>query len=180
MSAVSAQVIPTHKPFSSLSQHRGALLGSATSPDAELLALGREFDALHAQFLFLFTTEQELEVRYLAAKDEISGLLDDGQISPAEAMDRLGEAETLTGWGAASAATDMIVGDMDPIAWEIKEAKAHSLAGMIVKARVAKWAWTYTCGKYLAQPENELDWEDRFAIDLIESVLALEEAQTIN
>lgn len=169
---MSLQAISTHKPISSFSQHRAALSGSTTLPDAELLALGRQFAALHAAYLPLRDAEQVAEPAYLARVRELESL--HRPLCGEERLKLCIQAEAETGLAEAGDALDALVADMEPVANAIENAPAHSLAGLVIKARAAIWAWERVAGKTLAQGKDRLDWEQRFALSLIESVLAME------
>jgi hypothetical protein len=124
---------------------------AAPAPDAELIRLGQHFDALVHR---LAVTMAKLEPLY----DEHRRRMDEWKLenptgSCIDVYDRLWEE---VGLNAAYKETDPddITDEMDPVSRKIMAIPATTLAGLLVKARLAK----YVGSEYWDETYEQADW----------------------
>jgi hypothetical protein len=138
-------------------------------PDAELLALGRRFDVLNAEYLRLYEKQEATLPAFRKAEERARELYRVGRKE--EAAELRDHAEIDTGMRAASHALgDFIDDEFAPVMDAIEAATATTLAGLIAKAKVATWACTW-----IEEDRHKLDYDKAMAAHLIQAVLALPE-----
>jgi len=132
---------------------RGAELTAApaAAPDAELLARGKQFDQLERQYHEVMERDRsriERELQLLEAQEPSEKL--DQEFGPQSRPDALDILDT-----------------MDAPIRRIMALPATTLAGLAVKARVAR----FSCEHFWDEPEEDLDWHELMARKLIDAVL---------
>jgi hypothetical protein len=123
----------------------------AAAPDAELLVLGKQFDQLERQYHEVMERDRpriERELQLLEAQEPFEKL--DEEFGPQSSPDALDILDT-----------------MDAPIRRIIALPASTLAGLAVKARVAR----FSCERFWDEPEEDLDWDELMARKLIDAVL---------
>jgi hypothetical protein len=124
---------------------------TAASVDVELLALGNQFDQLERQYHEVMERDRpriERELQLLESQEPSEKLDDEfGPQSRPDALDIL----------------DM----MDAPIRRIMALPATTLAGLAVKARIAR----FSCEHFWDEPEEDLDWDELMTRKLIDAVL---------
>lgn len=172
-------------------------IGSEASPDAELIALGKELDVVYGQILKLGRESQATTAKNLAAfraeycdglkatlgednefvKACASADVSDGEFR--DAMLRMfakgGRQDLMFAFekriGFMTDGPDPVhdlIGSADPIARRMFALPAHTLEGVAAKARAA----AYEHVELWEEEFDDLDWKDKFIRSLIESTLA--------
>ena len=141
--------------------------GSTKEADAELIALGRQYDRLHAEWLAAEEANREPSRRCAAAVKRAEHLEGDEY----KAAMRL--AWTLPGVDEAHQAKEDAFEAIEPVAEAILALPASTPAGFAVKARVLIWG-QWPGGQYGETAESDLhnDYGRRCARLLIESACA--------
>lgn len=151
----------------------------ATGDDAELLALGKQFDELYAQYQFVLErdrlrTERNedllVELREIGRNSGVSDATPEIVIGGEELkghFDRIGKQLDDEFGPAIKPDSDDVLSLMDAPQRRIMALPAATPAGLAVKARVA---W-FGCEHYWDQPIDDLDWDQHMARALIDSVL---------
>ena len=117
----------------------------------ELLALGKQFDQLRRQYHEVMERDRpriERELQLFEAQEPSEKL--DEEFGPQRRPDALD-----------------ILDRMDAPIRRIMALPATALAGLAVKARVAR----FSCEHYWDEPEEDLDWHELMARELIDAVL---------
>ena len=125
--------------------------GAAAAPDVELLALGKQFDRLERQYHEVVERDRpriERELQLVEAQERPDKV--DEEFGPQSRPDALD-----------------ILDMMDPPTHRIVALPATTLAGLAVKARVARFSWEH----FWDEPEENLDWDELMARELIDAVL---------
>ena len=123
----------------------------AAAPDAELLALGKQFDQLERQYHEVMERDRpriERELQLLEAQEPFEKL--DEEFGPQSRPDALDILDT-----------------MDAPIRRIMALPATTLAGLAVKARVAR----FSCEHFWDEPEEDLVWHELLVRKLIDAVL---------
>jgi hypothetical protein len=141
---------------------------ASLNPDAELLALGAQFDEL---------------VRHMAVAERLDEPYQKAMRAMLEKMHRertgpISNEEYVKAYDRVDAeyprplpCPDDISDAMDPIMRHIHALPALSIAGLKVKARVARFA----CRHFWEHPDTEADWDHKCARNAIDAVLSLPE-----
>jgi hypothetical protein len=125
--------------------------GAAAAPDVELLALGKQFDRLERQYHEVMERDRpriERELQLVEAQERPDKV--DEEFGPQSRPDALD-----------------ILDMMDAPTHRIMALPATTLAGLAVKARVAR----FSCEHFWDEPEEDLDWHELMARELIDAVL---------
>ena len=140
---------------SGITTHSVFIVGRRTSVaaarDVELLALGKQFDQLERQYHEVMERERpriERELQLFEAQEPSEKL--DEEFGPQRRPDALD-----------------ILDRMDAPIRRIMALPATALAGLAVKARVAR----FSCEHFWDEPEEDLDWHELMARKLIDAVL---------
>jgi len=134
-----------------LPRRRRAEMKTAASADVELLALGKQFDQLERQYHEVIERDRpriERELQLLETQEPSEKL--DEEFGPQSRPDALD-----------------ILDMMDAPIRRIMALPATTLAGLAVKARVAR----FSCELFWDKPEEDLDWDELMARKLIDAVL---------
>jgi hypothetical protein len=126
---------------------------TVTVPDAELLALGKQFDRLERQYRQTMERDRpriERELQLLDAHQRNVQQKLDAEFGPQSRPDALDFLEM-----------------MDAPMRQIMALPATALAGLAVKARVVR----FSCEPFWDEPEEELDWDELMARKLSDAVL---------
>ena len=124
---------------------------TAASADVELLPLGKQFDQLERQYHEVIERDRpriERELQLLETQEPSEKL--DEEFGPQSRPDALD-----------------ILDMMDAPIRRIMALPATTLAGLAVKARVAR----FSCELFWDKPEEDLDWDELMARKLIDAVL---------
>jgi hypothetical protein len=146
-----------------------AIAATVANPDAELLALGAQFDELARRLAIADKLDEPYQEAFQAALDRART----GLISNETFSDVLVRVEVEN--PRPSPSPDDITDAMDPIIRGIIAVPALSIAGMKVKARVAKLV---SCAHFWNNPDNKTDWDKLVARQTIDAVLSLPETLT--
>ena|SRR5690348_13899942 len=136
-------------------------VAGATNPDAELIEAGREYDRLAKIYETVLKKEEPC---WQAREADIRGLKEKGPYSDAELVAVIERAEREHPLPSPNG--DQILNLMDPIAKKILALPAHTLGGLAVKARVARFA----CSSFWHESDEDADWDILVARKLIEAV----------
>jgi len=134
-----------------LPRRRRAEMKTAASADVELLALAKQFDQLERQYHEVIERDRpriERELQLLETQEPSEKL--DEEFGPQSRPDALD-----------------ILDMMDAPIRRIMALPATTLAGLAVKARVAR----FSCELFWDKPEEDLDWDELMARKLIDAVL---------
>jgi hypothetical protein len=132
------------------------------SADAELLEYGRRFSDLKSKYDIAAVLSKPSDDAFDAA---MSDLDDDRQIGNEEFRELIARIDRED--PQPSPCCDDLSDMMDPIMRTIMALPATTLAGLVVKARVAQDA----CSHYWNEPERDANWDKLMARKLIEAVL---------
>ena len=147
----------------------------AENADAELLAIGREFEPTYAQWLASHARYRDMHDRWDDATRQSFGVGSDYSFNDPEALRAfLSEKERI---GPVLGYTndnehDNLLDQMGVIEGRVLHLPAASLTGLAIKARgIANVVFGYW-----DEPEEELDWGKRLLRDLLENICALARA----
>lgn len=134
--------------------------------DADLIALGQRFDALHA----LWREADKAEEEPAARRDEA---LSAAQERGGPTTEEIRAAWALPGVTEANERTEKAYAALEPVVREIAAAPAHTIQGLAIKARVLVSALWPLCNyeQDAARSEGE-DWGEQIARQLIEACCA--------
>ncbi len=144
-------------------------VGSSPTADAELLALGRRFDALERQYEAAQDRETPRQDACMALIKELRGGGNYSDEIFIEMGRRLDAAFPLE-----KPSADEIVDAMCPVALRIMALRASTVAGLIVKARVARNG----CSHFYDATDEDADWDHQVARHLIDAVLGFAEVSS--
>jgi hypothetical protein len=142
----------------------------SVNPDAELLVLGAKFDELMRRMAIT----EKLDAPYQEALSAVLEKMDrerTGPISGEEYVKAFERVDAEYGHTRPSPSTDDISDALDPVIRGIHALPAPSVAGLRVKARVAK----YVCVRFWDDPDDDADWDKLGARKAIDAVLSLPE-----
>jgi hypothetical protein len=144
-----------------------AARATSSAADAELLSVGAQFDAIYSSFTDLLAEMKPLREECDRRLEPFLGamILGDRDVDIVAPSD---EIEKELGLDECHLRLDAINEAMDAAVRRIIELPASTLPGLAVKARMA----ATKCRHFWRAPEEELDYDNRAARALIESVLA--------
>ncbi|MCB4771819.1 hypothetical protein LGR54_24715 [Ancylobacter sp. Lp-2] len=138
-----------------------AAQGDYRGPDAELIALGAEFDSLHAAWVPLWRRQAELgkptDAARQAAIDTLRRQTGKHELSDSAYMAVHAAASAATGMDVAEAANDAAMECMNLVADQIRDLPATTAAGLLVKARVLL-SEVMPAGDYVDVAPEGRDW----------------------
>jgi|SRR5665213_1487509 len=136
---------------------------ASNHPDAELLAIGEQYDALAA----IYEDAQRRAQPRWDARENFLASLRGGPRTPSnrEIMHALAQIDRK--FPIADPQPDDAIGATDEPACRIMALPARTIAGLAVKARVAKLA----ASNYWDDPDDDADWDKLIVRKLIDAIL---------
>jgi hypothetical protein len=136
-------------------------------PDDELLALGRECDALYARYFELRTAMAPHWEEYHRRRELLKAAERRGELDSATFTDQL--MRIMEDCGIANDGLDDLTDAMDAPHRRIMAVSVHTVEGLAIKARAA----AFSCEHFWDVSFADADWDRKHVRSLVEAVLML-------
>ncbi|QIB32673.1 hypothetical protein [Ancylobacter pratisalsi] len=142
-----------------------AALGDETSPDAELIRLGAEFDRLYSEWLPLWRRWSDFE-----SVTRTEALAFAGKAT--SVWERYCQVSNANGCAEATAANDAASDKVTEVAGRIRQLPARGIHGLYVKARVVLFE-SFATGSHDSVADEDMDWEVLCYVQFLREIASL-------